>query len=107
MIDLTESQKLQALAAARQYVWKGDFKQDLSGNDALISAFKAGVEFALKTFHTDVKDRRVLLMASYCGDNPDCTNDLPCLDCLKMSNVATTNVIKDIIGGYDYLIDTK
>lgn len=30
----------------------------------------------------------MLLMASYCGgENPKCTDELPCEDCLKMSNI--------------------
>lgn len=32
---------------------------------------------------------KVLLLASYCDNDPSCTDDLPCLDCLKMCNIAT------------------
>ena len=34
------------------------------------------------------KGRKVLLLVSYCdGSNPDCTNDCPCDECLKICNV--------------------
>lgn len=47
---------------------------------------------------------RILLLASYC-DNPDCSDIFPCRDCLVMCNVARlqTNVLIDILGGFDYL----
>ncbi len=32
--------------------------------------------------------RRVLLLASYCGDdNPGCADSVPCRDCLGMCNI--------------------
>ena len=50
----------------------------------------------------------MLLMASYCGgENPKCTDELPCENCLKMSNIVL--IPKDqvksenIISGYDFL----
>jgi len=30
---------------------------------------------------------RVLLLCSYCDENPSCSDDYPCDDCLKMDNV--------------------
>ena len=54
----------------------------------------------------------ILLMASYCGDdNPKCTDELPCEDCLKMSNIVliSKNQVKseNIISGYDFLNDCR
>ena len=48
------------------------------------------------------RKRRVLLIASYCGeDNPDCTEDRPCNDCLRMCNVAEVVVgLDDIVGQF-------
>ncbi|AUR94328.1 hypothetical protein NVP1193O_197 [Vibrio phage 1.193.O._10N.286.52.C6] len=40
-------------------------------------------------------ERRVLLLASYCSDNPDCSNRRPCNKCLSMCN--TFNVDKSAI----------
>ena len=52
----------------------------------------------------------MLLMASYCGgETPKCTDELPCENCLKMSNIVL--IPKDqvksenIISGYDFLND--
>jgi len=47
----------------------------------------------------------ILLLASYCGeDNPKCTDEVPCLECLKMCNVASANVEKlSVHGGWDYM----
>lgn len=47
---------------------------------------------------------RVLLLASYCGDDdPTCTDDLPCLDCLKMCNVVSMRQrVAENFGGWDY-----
>lgn len=34
------------------------------------------------------RTRRVLLLASYCGDDdPNCTESVPCRDCLGMCNI--------------------
>ena len=54
------------------------------------------------------KNRFVLLITSYCGDNPECTNFRPCLDCLQMCNVAVleNNEITAICG-YDYINNVK
>ena len=54
----------------------------------------------------------MLLMASYCGgDNPKCTDELPCEDCLKMSNIVLIpkDQVKNenIISGYDFLNDYR
>lgn len=52
--------------------------------------------------------RRVLILASYCGgENPECSDDYPCLDCLKMCNVATATGVFRILGGLDYLRRTN
>lgn len=47
---------------------------------------------------------RVLLLASYCGDDDStCTDDLPCMDCLKMCNIASMRgKPTDNLGGWDY-----
>jgi len=46
---------------------------------------------------------RVLLLASYCGDdNPECSDESPCVDCLKMCNVAVTGSDSlTVLGGLD------
>lgn len=31
--------------------------------------------------------RRVLLLASYCDDDPNCTESVPCRDCLGMCDI--------------------
>ena len=50
---------------------------------------------------------RMLLMASYCDDNPECTDKLPCEECLKMGNIVLMpkDQIKteNIIGSYNIL----
>ena len=47
---------------------------------------------------------KVLLLASYCGDDDlSCTDDLPCLDCLKMCNIVTVRSRPtENLGGWDY-----
>lgn len=49
------------------------------------------------------RKRRVLLLASYCGtDNPECTENKPCVDCLQMCNTAEVVVsLDDIIGQFN------
>jgi hypothetical protein len=49
------------------------------------------------------KKSRVLLLASYCGtDNPECSDQCPCNDCLRMCNVAEVTVgLEDIVGQFD------
>lgn len=52
------------------------------------------------------KGNSVLYLASYCDDDdPTCTDDMPCLECLKMSNVAVLkeDCAAEIRGGYEYL----
>lgn len=53
----------------------------------------------------------MLLMASYCGDNPKCTDELPCEDCLEMSNIVLIPKeqvkIENIIAGYDFVNDCR
>ena len=49
---------------------------------------------------------RVLILASYCGDdNPDCTEERPCDECLGMCNVALAEGKMQVLGGLDYLAD--
>lgn len=52
------------------------------------------------------KGKRIIILASYCGGETEkCTDDLPCRDCLGMSNVATITEDAGVeaIGGYEYL----
>lgn len=49
---------------------------------------------------------KILLLTSYCGDdNSSCSDDHPCLDCLKMCNIVEipddTKILKNY-GGWDY-----
>lgn len=54
------------------------------------------------------KDRLVLLMTSYCGDNPECTDYRPCLDCLKMCNIAILQEGEiTTVCSYDFIQDVK
>lgn len=54
------------------------------------------------------KNKIILLMASYCGDDPECTEFRPCLDCLQMSNIGILeNGVVTAICGYDYIQDVK
>lgn len=54
------------------------------------------------------KNQIILLMASYCGDDPECTEFRPCLDCLQMSNIGILeNGQLTAICGYDYIQDVK
>lgn len=45
----------------------------------------------------------ILLLASYCGDDdPNCTDHLPCLECLKMCNIASAKIEGlSVHGGWD------
>ena len=47
---------------------------------------------------------KVLLLASYCGDDDlSCTDDLPCLDCLKKCDIVTVRgPPTENLGGWDY-----
>lgn len=51
------------------------------------------------------EERRVLLLTSYCGDNPDCTNNHPCYECLQMCNVAVIkeSAIEHVLGGFNFV----
>lgn len=57
------------------------------------------------------KKYRMLLLASYCGDDNDkCSEDFPCSDCLAICNVAEVELLNHkfkILGGFDYLKDTQ
>ena len=50
------------------------------------------------------RKRRVLILASYCGgDDPNCTEQTPCNECLRMCNVAEVVVgLDDIIGQFEF-----
>lgn len=54
------------------------------------------------------KNKLVLLITSYCIDNPECTDYRPCLDCLQMCNIG---ILEDgnvtAVCGYDYIQDAK
>jgi len=59
-----------------------------------------------ETFNPDLlkpKKRQVLLLASYCGnDNPNCSEERPCYECLQMCNIAEVVVsLEDIIGQFN------
>lgn len=43
--------------------------------------------------------RRVLLLTSYCGDESDCSERVPCHDCLLMCNVAVVEVNSEKVYG--------
>jgi hypothetical protein len=49
------------------------------------------------------RKRRVLLLASYCEtDDPDCSEERPCNECLRMCNVAEVVVgLDDITGQFE------
>jgi len=50
--------------------------------------------------------KRVILLASYCGGgNADCTDHLPCNECIRMCNVAVVKQPSEmkVLGGIDYL----
>jgi hypothetical protein len=47
--------------------------------------------------------RKVVLLASYCGDNSNCTDKKPCLECLAMCN--TFNIEDSAIDTENY-VDT-
>lgn len=51
------------------------------------------------------KKTRVLLLCSHCGDeNPECSDDFPCPECLQECNVAEVLVaLEDVRGGFDFL----
>lgn len=50
----------------------------------------------------------VLLLASYCTDNPECTDYRPCIDCLQMCNIAILENGKlDVVTGYEFIKDVK
>mgnify|MGYP003545142240 CR=1 FL=1 len=50
------------------------------------------------------KNRFVLLITSYCIDNPKCSDFRPCLDCLQMCNVGILEDGKiSAICGYDFI----
>ena len=55
------------------------------------------------------KKYRVLLLASYCGeDNDKCSEDFPCNDCLAMCNVVEVQLLNQKfknLGGFEYLKD--
>jgi hypothetical protein len=73
-----------------------------------------GEKQALDGLYTKLDDNKypILLLASYCGgDNIECTEELPCIECLKMCNIAIIPkelvTGENVIGGYDFLVDAK
>lgn len=49
---------------------------------------------------------RVLLLASYCGDdNPNCSEDFPCDDCLLMDNIVIMRGDIEVVGDFGLLRD--
>lgn len=54
-----------------------------------------------------IKKIKVLLLASYCvEEDTNCTEELPCIECLKMCNVAEIEgKITKVLGGFDYLTE--
>lgn len=70
--------------------------------DAFVAMF--GFEpYVPKVEQKPATQRRVLLLASYCGDdNSECSDDSPCVDCLKMCNVAIAGSDSfTVLGGLD------
>jgi hypothetical protein len=48
------------------------------------------------------RPRKVLLLASYCGDDdPTCTDDRPCVECLQMCNVFEVTELGQCVGQFD------
>ena len=63
----------------------------------------------LKEYEKSGKYHIVLLITSYCSDNPDCTNAYPCEDCVQISNIAVIKKehIYDVVCGYDFLKERR
>ncbi len=80
-----------------------------SGNDISVTSEQYIARLVYtppEVFNPDLlqpRKRRVLIITSYCGDdNPECTEDRPCNDCLRMCNVAVVVVGQDaIIGSFE------
>jgi hypothetical protein len=54
------------------------------------------------------KPRRVLLLCSYCDDDsPDCSNELPCPECLLMCNIAIAPSIEAVEESLGYQMKMK
>lgn len=54
------------------------------------------------------KVRKVLLLTSYCedDDNPTCTDEFPCVECLQMCNVVLVEIsMEHVVGSFAYLRD--
>ena len=51
------------------------------------------------------KHQNFLVLASYCDQNPECSDEKPCKECLEMCNVAVIPGGTDInvLGGLDYI----
>lgn len=58
----------------------------------------------LKSYDPD-KYYPVLLLTSYCDNNDECTDFLPCEECLEMCNIAIVKRenIEKVICGYNFL----
>jgi len=63
----------------------------------------------MRLFSASDNLRPILLLASYCGDNPKCTDTNPCKECLGMCNIAfiDKDVIKldKVVCGRDFIED--
>lgn len=70
--------------------------------DLAVTALEAA-GFVVVRREIDHRIDRVLLLASYCGDdNAECTEQLPCAKCLDMCNIVTfSGRITANHGGYD------
>uniref|UniRef100_A0A6M3J3N7 Uncharacterized protein n=1 Tax=viral metagenome TaxID=1070528 RepID=A0A6M3J3N7_9ZZZZ len=65
----------------------------------------------LRLFSVSGSLRPVLLLASHCGDNPNCTDTKPCDECLKMCNIAFIEHkdidINKVVCGFDFIEDYR
>jgi len=50
------------------------------------------------------KHQRFLILASYCDQNPECSDEKPCKACLEMCNVAVVpdGTTIDVLGWFDH-----
>jgi len=65
----------------------------------------------LRLFSVNGSLMPILILASYCGDNPNCTEAKPCEECLKMCNIAFIDrdaiKIDKVVCGFDFLEDYR
>ena len=60
-------------------------------NELLVKYWEKEAKMAREALRSKT-NQRVLLLSSYCGDNPSCSDTYPCLNCLEMSNVVTAEI---------------